>query len=118
MKRSSVVERKREMENVLTWLRGQPGGNATYIAFVQKMSDELRSNQDNAAVIRMLMLLTDRLIEAFDRDPLPSTVNQQALTQLIQWMEKAVELETSGPVEKLEFLNKIAGMELVSIGVD
>ena len=102
------------MKDILIWLQAQPGGTATYTALVRKLEDALKFGHGDAAIVRMLALLTNRFVDAFERDPLPAPVNQQALEQLTLWVDRAVRLEGEGPAEKLDFLNDVARADLGS----
>lgn len=102
----------REVQDILNWLQTQPGGIATYVAFNERVAQLLQSEPDNAAAARLLGQLTGRFVEAFEREPLPSSVDRAAIERLKQWLERLVAVQQRGADDRLALLNELAVAEL------
>ncbi|MGM4986000.1 MULTISPECIES: hypothetical protein [Rhizobium] len=100
------------MHELLEWLKDQKGGVRTFSDF-RNMSLSIRyARPTNAALARLLGDLSGRFADAYDDQPLRATVADEAMSRLLNFVERAVAIEAATPEERLHLLNDIGVSEL------
>ena len=100
------------MDELLTWLKPQHNGLRTYKAFQQKVLQLGTTDRNHLALYHILAMLAGRFIEAYEENPLPVDVADQAFGRLIAVVEKAAKSRKGSPSEQLTALNEIAATDL------
>ena len=100
------------MNELLEWLRHQKGGLNTYIEFQQKALALLSSDPGHAALARLLSELAGRFVDAYNGEPLPASVADQALARLTGLVEKASRSRTADAASQIVLLNEVGLAEL------
>ena len=100
------------MDELLAWLKPQHNGLRTYKAFHEKVLQSATADRSHLALYQLLATLVGRFIEAYEEQPLPVAVADQAFNRLIAVVEKAATSIKGSPADQLKALNDIAAAEL------
>lgn len=96
------------MDEILTWLRTQPGGMGTYVALHERLLAAVQNDPQNAAAGAILAGRVNRFIDAYEREILPSALNTAVLESLTGCLDRLIASRDADAAQKLDLLNEIA----------
>ncbi len=99
------------MNELHHWLSQQHHGLRTFRAFQQQVETLSRNQPEQRAVCGLLGCLVSRFVEAFDEDPLPVAVADQAYSRLLG-LVASLDFKASAE-HRLADVNRVAAFDLL-----
>ncbi|MBM3485568.1 MAG: hypothetical protein FJX67_02885 [Alphaproteobacteria bacterium] len=93
-------------------LKQRDRGMAAFDRFMQDCRSGIESDRAHAAAYHLLLSITARFCDRYDREPLPLTTAQEAKDALLRLTDQARAAETRSADEQIRVLNAIATTEL------
>jgi hypothetical protein len=93
-------------------LKNRDRGMAAFDRFMQDCRAGMESDRRHAAVYHLLLSVTARFYDRYDREPLPLATAQAANDALLALTQRARDAAQKGAEEQLAVLNAIATTEL------
>ncbi|MDB5598648.1 MAG: hypothetical protein JWN71_692 [Xanthobacteraceae bacterium] len=103
------------MDELVNWLTTQHNGLRTYRAFEQKVLQLAENDPQHLVVFFLLAAHVRTFVDAFDEEPLPSDIADQAFKRLVELAKMAGKAMAQSAADQLKALNEIAAAKLVDV---
>jgi hypothetical protein len=103
------------LDELVNWLTTQHNGLRTYRAFEQKVLQLAENDPQHLVVFFLLAAHVRTFVDAFDEEPLPSDIADQAFKRLVELAKMAGKAMAQSAADQLKALNEIAAAKLVDV---